>query len=307
MFIEQFGDLFERLASYAPWAIAIELLLIWVVIYAVVRFLQGTRAAGAIRILIVSLIVFTVAMRALGAQELLPRLDYLYERTLALLAIALIVVFQPELRRAILKLGDTQLRGSGAEGVARVAAEVAEACGYLAKNNFGAILAIERSSTLANLAEAGTRLDATLTSRLIQTIFWPGSALHDLAVIVRSGRVAAAGVQLPLADPEDMPSPQLGSRHRAAVGLSKETDAIVVVVSEETGLMRIAERGRLSQSYEREELERQLRLRLGDRGPTEPTGEPAGEDPGEDDSGLSDEGIEDGPRSDDAGERRDVA
>ncbi|MEO1512610.1 MAG: hypothetical protein AAFU70_11085, partial [Planctomycetota bacterium] len=121
MFIEQFGDLFERLASYAPWAIAIELLLIWVVIYAVVRFLQGTRAAGAIRILIVSLIVFTVAMRALGAQELLPRLDYLYERTLALLAIALIVVFQPELRRAILKLGDTQLRGSGAEGVARVA------------------------------------------------------------------------------------------------------------------------------------------------------------------------------------------
>ena len=107
-------------------------------------------------------------------------------------------------------------------------------------------LAYDPVKDLSPIVEGGTVLSAELSARLLQTIFFPGAALHDLAVIVKGNVIHAAGVQLPLADPIDMPDPQLGSRHRAALGVSKECDALVVVVSEETGQIRIAERGRLS-------------------------------------------------------------
>jgi hypothetical protein len=105
-------------------------------------------------------------------------------------------------------------------------------------------------------------MNAELTSRLLQTIFFPGSALHDLAVVVKGKRIAAAGVQLPLAEPEDMPDKRLGSRHRAAVGLSRECDALVVVVSEESGKIRLAERGRLTVVESVDQLDRELMSRL---------------------------------------------
>ncbi|MCK6477474.1 MAG: DNA integrity scanning protein DisA nucleotide-binding domain protein, partial [Phycisphaerales bacterium] len=112
---------------------------------------------------------------------------------------------------------------------------------YLSRARFGGLIVIERSVGVSGLIEGGTVINAELSSRLLQTIFFPGSALHDLAVIVKGRRVHAAGVQLPLADPTDMPDPRLGSRHRAAIGLSKECDALIVVISEETGSVRIAE------------------------------------------------------------------
>src|SRR6185369_12086858 len=107
---------------------------------------------------------------------------------------------------------------------------------------FGALIVLERQVGLAGVAEGGTVLNADLSARLLQTIFFPGSALHDLAVIVRGKTIQAAGVQLPLAEPADMPDASLGSRHRAAVGITKECDSIAVVVSEETGSIRLADR-----------------------------------------------------------------
>lgn len=256
-------DLMQRLSSYSPWEVVIELLVIWVVVWAVMRFVQGTRAAGALKGLLLLVVVITIISRVLGGNEALQRLGFLYDRFLALIAIGLVIIFQPELRRALVRLGETPFFRSTPSELAYVADEIAEACAYLSKARFGGLIVIERQVGLAGLVEGGTVLNAELTARLIQTIFYPGTALHDLAVVVKGGHAASAGVQLPLADPADMPDARLGSRHRAAVGLTKESDALVVVVSEETGHIRVAERGRLSEPLTRDELAEELKRRLG--------------------------------------------
>ncbi len=254
-------DLLQRLRSYPPLEVALELALIWIVVYLVVRFVQGTRAAGALKGLFVVLVLGVIASRLAGSSSF-QRLGFLYDRFLALVAVALIVIFQPELRRALVRLGEAGfLRGTPKE-IAFMTREVAEACRYLSRAKFGALIVLERQVGLSGLVEEGTRLNAELSARLLQTIFFPGSALHDLAVVVKGRVVRAASVQLPLAEPGEMPEPSLGSRHRAAVGLTKECDALVVVVSEETGAIRLAERGRLSGPLTAEELEKELARRL---------------------------------------------
>ena len=264
----------ERLSSYPWWEVAIELAIIWVVVYAIVRFVQGTRAAGALKGLLLVLLVGTVMARVIGGGGAFERLTYLYDRVLGFVAIALLVVFQPELRRALIRLGEARWWGGPGAAGSDIASEIAEACGYLAKARFGAIIVLERRIGLKTLTEGGTTLNADLTARLLQSLFYPGSALHDLAVIVQGGRVHSAGVQLPLADPSEMPDPELGSRHRAAVGVTKESDALVVVVSEETGAIRLAERGRLSKPYPAEELRDVLRVKLGRDATPAPEGVP---------------------------------
>ncbi len=255
-------DLFNRLASYAPWQVAIEMLLIWIAVFAVIRFIQGTRAARALKGLIVLLVLGTVMVRVLG-DDSFQRLGYLYDRMLQVIAVALVVIFQPELRRGLIRLGETRLFRNQAEGGAATAKAIAPACAYFSKSRFGAIMVIERTTGLKTLVEGGTQLDARLSPALLQTIFYPGTALHDLAVVINGMTVHAAGVQLPMADPSDMTDAKFGSRHRAAVGLTKESDAVVVVVSEETGDIRLAERGTLSEPIPADRLEMALADLLG--------------------------------------------
>ncbi|MBM4108319.1 MAG: TIGR00159 family protein [Phycisphaerae bacterium] len=259
--LQSLQDLVQRLRAYSTAEVAVELALIWIVVYLIVRFVQGTRAAGALKGLFVVLVLGTIASRFAGASSF-QRLGFLYDRFLALVAVSLIVIFQPELRRALIRLGEAGfLRGTPKE-IAFVTGELADACKYLSRAKFGALIVLERQVGLAGVVEGGTPLNAELSARLLQTIFFPGSALHDLAVVVKGRVVRAAAVQLPLAEPAEMPDPSLGSRHRAAVGVSKECDALVVVVSEETGAIRIAERGRLSTPMSPEELEKELTRRL---------------------------------------------
>jgi diadenylate cyclase len=238
------------------------MVLIWVFVYAVVRFVQGSRAAGALKGLLVLVVIITLVSRVPGGSAAFQRLGLLYDRFLALIAVGLIVIFQPELRRALVRLGEAPFfRGTPSE-IAYVTEEITEATTYLSKARFGALIVIERQVGLTGVVEGGTVLNADLTSRLLQTIFFPGSALHDLAVIVRGRTVHSAGVQLPLAEPGDMPDASLGSRHRAAVGVTKECDAVAVVVSEESGAIRLADRGRLTPALSAEELREELRTRL---------------------------------------------
>jgi diadenylate cyclase len=258
-------NLFERALSYRWWEVAIELIIIWLVVYAIIRFVQGTRAAGALKgLLALTLLVFmlTLIPSAIGASDAFQRLQYLFDRALGFIALGLVVVFQPELRRALTRLGEAPFFRSTPGEIALVVDAVVEAAGYLSKAKFGAIIVIERQARLEGLVEGGTRLDAKISSRLLQTIFFPSTALHDLAVIIRGSVIHAAGVQLPMADAGDMPDPRLGARHRAAVGLTKECDALVVIVSEETGHIRIVERGRLSDSLSPDGLREQLSKRL---------------------------------------------
>jgi len=260
--VERFQSLLHRLTSYNPFEVAIELAMIGIVVYAIVRFVRGTRAAGALKAIFFILIIATLVARVAGGGETFRRLAFLYDRFLAIVTIGLLVIFQPELRRALIRLGEAPFFRSTSGEIAVAVDAIAEACEYLSKARFGAIIVIERQMELRALVEGGTILGAELSARLIQTIFFPGTALHDLAVVVKGNVVHAAGVQLPLAEPSEMPDPSLGSRHRAALGLTKESDALVVVVSEETGTIRIAERGTLSEPMDAAQLRDELTRRL---------------------------------------------
>lgn len=259
---DRFESIVTRLSTYSRVEVALELFVIGVVVFAVLRFVQGTRAAGALKGLLLLLLFTTIASRFIGGSESFQRLGLLYDKFLALFAVALVVIFQPELRRALVRLGETPFLRGTPKDIKFVVGEIITATTYLARAKFGAIIAIERQIGVSGIVEGGTILNAELSARLLQTIFFPGSALHDLAVIIRGRSIYAAGSQLPLAEPSDMPEEGLGSRHRAAVGLSKECDAVVVVVSEETGSIRIAERGRLSDRLTPVELRAELEGRL---------------------------------------------
>ncbi|MEO1584351.1 MAG: diadenylate cyclase [Planctomycetota bacterium] len=259
------SDLIDRLGTYPWWEVLAELVVLWLVVFLVFRFVQGTRAAGALKGILVVFLLFALVARLVSGESF-ARLALLYDKFLGVAAIALIVIFQPELRRAVIRLGETPFFRQTPKDIEYVVDQIADACTYLAKAKFGAIIVIERQVGLQGLTEGGTPLRAELTTALLQTLFYPGTALHDLAVIVRGRVVHAAGVQLPLAEPQEMPDPTLGSRHRAAVGITKECDALVVIVSEETGLLRLAERGRLTAGFTPGVFRAQLRSRL-DRNP----------------------------------------
>jgi diadenylate cyclase len=261
--LDRLDALLTRISAYQPWEVAIELLLIGLVVYTVFRFIRGTRAAGALKGLFLVLVFATVVARVIGGTgDTFQRLAFLYDRFLAIVAIGLLVIFQPELRRGLIRLGEATFWRQGTTAIERTVDSLVEACAYFSKSRFGSIIVIQRALGLRGLVEGGTAINAELSSRLLQTIFFPGTALHDLAVIVKEDVVLAAGVQLPLADPADMPDPRLGSRHRAAIGLTKECDAIVVVVSEESGEIRIAQRGELFGPMKPEELRQQLLTRM---------------------------------------------
>lgn len=256
MDLEQFRQLWERVLGYLrnePLEVFFELAVIWVVVYMMVRFLRGTRGARVIKGMALILIVGTLLVQVLGGEDTFERLKFLYGNFLAFASLMLVIVFQPELRRALVRLGEARLFRSGGLRKARVVEEVLASLAYLSKNKIGALIAFERQVGLRGIIEAGTALDAEVSKELLNTIFWPGSALHDMGVVIRGDRIVAAGVQFPLAEGERIPQ-ELGSRHRAAIGLSQESDALVVVVSEETGTISVADRGELTRGLTADEL-----------------------------------------------------
>jgi diadenylate cyclase len=257
-----FTSLLRALSAYKWWGVAIEWLIIGTVVYWVMRFLRGTRGARLLRGIAVVLITLYLIIRLAAAQFELYRIAFLFERFLAIAYIAIIVVFQPELRRALMRLGETRLFRGWSSQVHEDIDQLVEAATFCSKRKIGALIAIERDVPLGGVAESATRINADLSSALLNTIFWPNSPLHDLGVVVGQGKVLYAGVQFPLAE-EGTLERELGSRHRAAVGLSNETDAVVLVVSEETGDVSIAERGVLMRKLTPDALRGMLSELLG--------------------------------------------
>ncbi len=249
--------------GYGPFELFVELALIWVVVWLILRFLRRSSGAGVIRGFAVLIIVFAIVLRLTGdGSDTLARVRFLSDRVVSLVAIMLVVVFQPELRQAMITLGQAKLFRRGPSSRNAVVDAVSEAADFLAKSQFGAIIVFERSLGLQSLMRNSVPIDANVDPRLLQAIFYPNNPLHDLAVVIRQDRVAAAKVQLPLAPPGLVPS-HLGSRHRAAVGVTLDSDCVVVVVSEENGRIRIAEGGELSAPISRERLPDELATRLG--------------------------------------------
>jgi diadenylate cyclase len=220
---------------------AVDVLLIAVLIYAALRLLSGTRAMTQLRGVVALLLVFVVLGRALD----LVVINYLVEHSVTALLVGAVIIFQPEIRRALDRLGRTGLSGwfRTAE-YGDVIDAVSTAAGRLSAARHGAIVVIERETGLQDVIETGVPVDARVSPELLTSIFFPNSPLHDMAVVIRDQRVVAAGCVLPLAsDPADR---NLGTRHRAALGITEATDALAVVVSEETGEISVALGGRLT-------------------------------------------------------------
>jgi diadenylate cyclase len=262
--LERLHQLWDRLLGYRQeWLeVAIELAIIWIVVYAVVRFLRGTRGARVIKGLALVLVIATLTFQVIAVDNALSRLQFLYRNFLTFITLAMVIVFQPELRRALTRLGETRLFPVTRMRRSHLIEQIVASVAYMSKNKIGALIAIEREVGLAGLTESGTPLDARISRELLNTIFWPGSALHDLGMVVRGDRVVAAGVQFPMAEGEHYSS-ELGSRHRAAIGLSQECDALVIVVSEETGTISLAERGQMVRNLSPEALRSELTRGLG--------------------------------------------
>lgn len=236
-----------------PIQVLIELGVIALVVYMCWRFLRGTRGARVIKGVALVLVAGFVIIQVLERENQFERLNFLYTNFLTIASLVLVIVFQPELRRAMVRLGEARFFRQTGLRKARVVEETLAAVQYMSRNKIGALIAIERQVGLRGIEELGTALNADVSQQLLQTIFWPGSALHDMGVVIRGDRIVAAGVQFPLAEGENIPQ-ELGSRHRAAIGLSQDTDALILVVSEETGTISLAERGKLTRGLTIDDL-----------------------------------------------------
>lgn len=250
----------EQIGFLAPdWKDLIEILIVAAVFYRILLLLAGTRAIQMLLGLLL-LVGIYVLSRILVLDLLRSLLEYLFEFG----AIAALVVFQPELRSALAHLGQNRLWRrffSRLEGTA-VAEEIAQAAEDLARAKIGAIIAIEREVGLEEYAQTGTRLQARVSAALLNTIFTPYSPIHDGAVIIRGDTIVAAGAILPLTQ-FPVADKTMGTRHRAALGLSEESDALVVVVSEETSQISLAFRGRMERGLDREGLAAALAANVG--------------------------------------------
>jgi diadenylate cyclase len=229
----------RRVAAYDTTVVIVQLLMIALVVWLVMRFLRGTRGARLVKGAIVLLAIIFIAIRLLPGSDDWRRIEFLYSQFLWFAFIAFVVAFQPELRRALISIGQARIFHSHHTQIEELVEEMIRSTAYLSRNKIGAIIAIERSVGLGSLIGSGTVINADLSAELLNTIFYPGSTLHDMGVIIHEGRIAAAGCQFPLAESEEV-DPSLGSRHRAALGLAKESDALVLVVSEETGRIAMA-------------------------------------------------------------------
>ncbi|MBL8878216.1 MAG: diadenylate cyclase [Phycisphaerales bacterium] len=242
-------------------ALLVELLLIGLSINWCVSVLQGTRGTRPLKGVLMVLVVATLVVRLVAGRFGWQRLELLYQYFLVGMAFITLVAFQPELRRAVIRAGDVRLSRYRSPQ-SKIIATLLKAAATLSKHRHGALIAIERDVDLRGWAENGTLLNAEVTSSLLTSIFFPNSPLHDLGVIIKGDRVLAANCQFPIAESDEI-TESLGSRHLAAVGMSYETDALLVVVSEETGQISIADRGHLVRLASPEQLVDELEKRLG--------------------------------------------
>lgn len=234
------------------WRPLLEILIIWAVVYAMLRLIQGTRAVQ----LLAGLVLFAVVFHLSKILDL-QTINWLFSKLFAFGMFAFLILFQPELRRALARIGQTTIwKGFLQRG--GLYDEVISACESLARLKTGALIAIERDVGLKPYIETGVVVDAHISDELLRTIFTKITPLHDGAVIIQGGRVASCGSLLPLTQNPQV-AKTMGTRHRAAIGLTEETDAVVIVVSEETGNISVSVFGKLTQNLDGESLRRVLR------------------------------------------------
>ena len=232
------------------WKPVIEIVILWFVIYQIMLFFEGTRAIQVVRGIIILLAAFFLFQKLeLGV------LDWLLTRLFAISVIAILIIFQPEIRVGLARLGQRQLFAASIreEELDYMLKEVVNAAEELSRDKVGALIVIEKDDPLNAYIESGVLIDARICVDLIRTIFTPNSILHDGGLIIQHGRVAAAGCLFPIAQSQDL-SRVFGTRHRAALGLSEETDAVIVIVSEERQDISLVHRSKMYKDLSKAEM-----------------------------------------------------
>ncbi len=251
---------FESLTDQTPFRLLgniIDILLVWFVVYKLITVIKGTKAVQLLKG------IFVIIIARLVTQALnLETLGWIMQQVLEWGFLAIIIIFQPELRRALEQLGRGKLFSSSTLNEEsernRLIEAMSKSVSYMAKRRIGALISIERETGLSEYIETGTPMNSDLTSELMINLFIPNTPLHDGAVIVQKNRIAAAACYLPLSESPFI-SKELGTRHRAALGISEVTDAITIVVSEETGAISLTANGDLHRNLSLEDFEVKLR------------------------------------------------
>jgi diadenylate cyclase len=247
--------LYDRLIVIA------ELLMIGIFVYAIITFLEGTRGERLFRGMIFVLVIGSLVLNLLVKTFNMDRIEYLYNGFLIAILIIAVTAFQPEIRRGLIRIGQARLFTSSPQQLSRSVEEIITAVSRMAAKRVGAIIVIPQQVPLGEFIETGVRIDAKVTSDLIHTIFYEGTVLHDMAMVIQADRIVAARVQLPLAEASSKFG-HLGSRHRAAIGVTASSDAVVIVVSEETGIVSLAMDGNLIRNVSEAQLRRYLTTAL---------------------------------------------
>lgn len=232
-------------------------------IYHAIRLLRDSRASQLIKGLAVMVGIYAIASIA-GMRSLSFLITYIFQYG----ALAVFIMFQPELRRSLEQVGRTRFSKlqlfntqSSADDLNnqwnKTIGAIGEAASFLSKRRIGALMVLERESNLGEIIKTGTVIDAEPSTELLGNIFFPNSPLHDGALVIRHGRLVAAGCFLPLSDNFTI-SKEMGTRHRAGLGMSENSDAVVVIVSEETGIITVAEKGKLRRGFTEEQLVKEL-------------------------------------------------
>ncbi|MBI5779295.1 MAG: TIGR00159 family protein [Planctomycetes bacterium] len=238
--------------------IAVEIGIFFFFFYALLLSFKGTRGAGIFKgVIFISFATFFLIGAGANYFELSNISFALFQWLLPLFALALIIVFQPELRRVLMDLGQSsRLFNAVSTSVgAEMIDSVASAAVNLSGRKHGALIALEKEIGLKPYIEGGIKMDSQVTKELIETIFYPGSELHDGGLVIKDERIIAAGCVFPLTENPNIPK-SLGTRHRAAIGLTEESDAITVVVSEETGKISVSIHGQIESDLDKEKLVR---------------------------------------------------
>ncbi|SHI71766.1 diadenylate cyclase [Anaerovibrio lipolyticus DSM 3074] len=235
----------------------VDILIVAVILYKVYEMLQDTRAITLVKGLIVLMIVTLVS----GLLEL-HVISWLLQKTVTLLFVALPIVFQPELRRALERLGQGRFLGLDqyldVEEANSLTNEIDKAVFNMADKKIGALLVIEKNVGINEIIDTGIKIEGLITTEFLMNVFIPNTPLHDGAAVIRGKRLVAAGCYLPLTENRSLSS-ELGTRHRAAIGLSEQCDAVIIIVSEETGVVSVAENGRIERYMTHDSLRQRIR------------------------------------------------
>ena len=236
-FLSEIGDFFA--ANFDPWRDSIDIFLVTIGIYWLLLLIRGTRA---IQILVGLIVLIGLSLASEVFQ--LPTVRLILQNFLGSAVLIIIVLFQNDIRRALAQVGRGFFPAVSAQQESQMLEEIVRAAQSLVQKRVGALIVLERESALTDQIEAGRVIDSVMSADLLVALFLPVSPLHDGAVVVRDGRVASAGCILPLAQRDNLPD-GIGTRHRAAVGITEETDAVVVVVSEETAGISVVMAGEM--------------------------------------------------------------